>query len=103
MALLKYTRISRFPVINLPLVTFNSDLSECREVLLCFFFCVCVCKQVLHNLKCSLACFHKHLGKLQVLVSLYSVRKLTGTNVRTKSLLNSVSNLVIVQLYKFHN
>lgn len=42
MALLKYTRISRFPVINLPLVTFNSDLSECREVLLCFFLCVCV-------------------------------------------------------------
>lgn len=34
-----------FFVINLPLVIFNSDFSECKEVLLCIFFFVCVYMQ----------------------------------------------------------
>lgn len=91
-ALLKYIPLSHslvFFVINLPLAIFNSDFSECREVLLCIcgFLCVCVCKQVLYNLKCSLASFHKHLRKLRVLVPvMYSIRNLTrtGTSFGTK-------------------
>lgn len=45
-ALLKYIPLSHslvFFVINLPLAIFNSDFSECREVLLCIcVFCVCM-------------------------------------------------------------